>query len=72
MTEAEEIALLTAERDELYAALEAAVTVFGFDLKRMVEFGPDYNQAVKDAFDLCVAALAKPRWRYYTRFRLVF
>jgi hypothetical protein len=49
---------LSAERDELYAALTIAVTVIGFDLKRMIEFGPDYNQAVQDAFDAGKAALA--------------
>ena len=49
---------LMVERDELYAALTIAVTVIGFDLKRMVVFGPDYNQAVRDAFEAGKAALA--------------
>jgi len=49
---------LMVERDELYAALTIAVAVIGFDLKRMIEFGPDYNQAVQDAFQAGRAALA--------------
>lgn len=61
MTEAEEIALLTTERDELYAALERAMRVVAFDLKAMVEFGPDYNQAVKDILVAGTDALAKSR-----------
>lgn len=37
------------EIDRLREALERCDRVFHFDLRRMVEFGPDYNQAVKDA-----------------------
>lgn len=46
-----------AERDGLYAALDLAITVIGFDLKRMIEFGPDYNQAVRDVYEAGIAVL---------------
>ncbi len=38
-------------------ALECINRVLHFDLRRMIEFGDDYNQAVKDAADAATAAL---------------
>jgi hypothetical protein len=40
-----------AERDRLRELLQRCDCVFRFDLARMIVFGPDYNQAVKDASD---------------------
>ncbi len=45
--------------DELITVLRVTEAIFGFDLKRMITFGSDYNQAVKDVYDRVVAALAK-------------
>lgn len=41
----------------LVEALECINRVLHFDLRRMIEFGDDYNQAVKDAADAATAAL---------------
>lgn len=41
-------------------ALKVANRIFQFDLWPMIEFGPHFNQAVKDAADATQAALALP------------
>lgn len=45
---------------DLRKALEGAERVFFFDLSRMREIGPDYNQAVVDAGNRVREALASP------------
>lgn len=42
----------TTEVIRLRGALERCHRVLHFDLRRMIEFGPDYNQAVKDVADV--------------------
>ena len=44
--------------DAVWKALDTANHVFHFDLRHMIEWGDDYNQAVKDASDRVAAALA--------------
>jgi hypothetical protein len=48
---------LAEQNAKLMDALEVCHRVIGFNLERMITFGPDYNQAVKDAFDISGAAL---------------
>lgn len=36
-------------------ALERVERVLAFDLRRMVTYGPDYNQAVREALDIVIA-----------------
>ena len=55
------IARLTAEVERLRAALEVCDRVLHFDLRKMITWGNDYNQAVKDAADIARAALKEPR-----------
>ena len=45
--------------DPLREALERAHTLLYFDLRNMIEWGPDYNQAVKDVADRISIALAQ-------------
>lgn len=45
------------EIERLRAALEVCDRVLHFDLRRMITWGADYNQAVKDAADAVRAAL---------------
>lgn len=42
---------------KLEAALEVCDRVLHFDLRKMITWGPDYNQAVKDAANVTRAAL---------------
>ena len=42
---------------QLEAALEVCDRVLHFDLRKMITWGPDYNQAVKDAANVTRAAL---------------
>ncbi len=46
------------ERDVVREALETCNRVLRFDLRKMLVFGPDFNQAVKDAADRVSTALA--------------
>ena len=46
-----------AEITRLRAALEVCFRVLHFDLRKMITWGPDYNQAVRDAADATIAAL---------------
>jgi len=46
-----------AEIAKLEAALEVCDRVLHFDLRKMITWGPDYNQAVKDAANVTRAAL---------------
>jgi hypothetical protein len=55
---ADEITRLTARVAELEGALAVCDRVLHFDLRRMIEWGDDYNQAVKDAADKARAALS--------------
>ena len=48
---------LCAEIERLRAALEVCDRVLHFDLRGMITWGKDYNQAVKDAADAARAAL---------------
>jgi hypothetical protein len=56
----DEITRLTARVEELEKALVVCDRVLHFDLRRMIEWGDDYNQAVKDAADAARAALTQP------------
>lgn len=47
------------EIERLRAALEVCDRVLHFDLRRMITWGADYNQAVKDAADAARAALGE-------------
>jgi len=49
---------LRAELERKDAALEVCDRVLHFDLRKMITWGPDYNQAVKDAADAARAALS--------------
>ena len=40
-----------AKVEQMKMVLEMSNRVLHFDLRRMIEWGPDYNQAVKDAAD---------------------
>ena len=63
--EAANVVLLKMERDahsraaEMEKALKICDRVLHFDLRHMIEFGPHYNQAVKDAADAARAALGE-------------
>lgn len=48
---------MTAQVEALTGALSVCDRVLHFDLKKMIVFGDDYNQAVKDAADATRAAL---------------
>ncbi len=48
---------------ELLAALEVCDRVLHFDLHKMITWGPDCNQAVKDAADQARATIAKAEGR---------
>jgi len=52
------ITFLRAELERKDAALRICDRVLRFDLRRMIEWGTDYNQAVKDAADATRAALS--------------
>lgn len=44
---------------DLTAALRRAETFLAFDLRKIVEEGPDFNQAAKDTLDRIRSALAR-------------
>jgi hypothetical protein len=48
---------LTELEQAMLTALCVCQRVIGFDLRRMVEWGPEYNQAVKDAYDVVCGAI---------------
>ena len=52
-----ELHRLRAEIERLRAVLEICDRVLHFDLRKMITWGDDYNQAVKDAADAVRAAL---------------
>lgn len=56
--EAERLAI---ENETLRAALDVCDRVLHFDLRKMITWGDDYNQAVKDAADAARAALEGKR-----------
>ena len=48
-----------ATEEEMTSALESAYRVFHFDLRKMLVWGDDYNQAVKDAADKVARSLRR-------------
>jgi hypothetical protein len=56
---ADEITRLRALNAELVEALQVCDRVLHFDLRSMITWGKDYNQAVKDAADTARAAITK-------------
>ena len=48
----------------MYDALKKVERLLAFDLSRMIAFGPDYNQAVRDVYDEVVAVRRKTNDRH--------